>query len=167
MEDKYYIDLDVLSRRFDDSKALKILKEKDISAKIHGLISDAKIRCVCSKALKDETRPIRQPLKRGWLFELFKKPGFTECIRPTLKMFDLRDKLVRQCGFTNNQLMDALHVTIAACSKADFFVTFNVKDLIDSGRKKCIENFFQKELNHTIVISTPQKLSSLKQLGQY
>ena len=162
MKAKYYIDLDVLSRRFDDSKAPKILREKNISARIHDLIYQAKIRCVCSKALNDETRPIKQPLKRSWLFDLFKKPGFVECIWPTQRMYDLRDRLVKQCGFTDSQLMDALHVTIAAFSKVDFFVTFNVKDLIDNGRKECIEHFFQKELKHSIVISTPQQVPALK-----
>jgi hypothetical protein len=167
MVNKYYIDLDVLSRRFDISDDRKVQREKAISAAIQGLLEDGKIDCISSKPLKDETRLIRHDLKRAWLFSLYKKPGFSECVMTTQECLKLRDKLVKECAFAKEQMVDALHVTIAAMSKVDFFVTFNAKDFIYGSRKQCIEKFFKKELNHNIIVSTPQRNSTLRRIGQF
>ena len=161
MSRRYYIDLDVLSRLFDEAKTEKVARQKALSAEIHKLISDGKIDCISSEPLKREAELIPHPIKRGWLFDLFKKPGFSRCVWTTQKIKELRDKLAAKCGFPVEDLVDALHITIAAAASAERFLTFNEKHFIHGGRKKCIENFFKKEISHAIEIIVPKDASTL------
>lgn len=166
MNRRYYIDLDVLSRRFDRDETSKIKRERRISAEIHNLLENGHLDCICSQTLKDETRLIPKPFHRGWLFDLYKKPGFCDCVWVSSKIENLSQELMEKCGFEKKDLNDATHITIAAVEKVDIFWTYNTKHFIEFGRKKCIEDFFLKELKHKITISTPPNLSTLQQLGQ-